>query len=74
MATYAPVAGAPRDVLPEPPTADDPVAELLVRAAATGEEHVIKFTDTAAEIYARVPDPDVLAAAVRVRDLLAPPD
>jgi hypothetical protein len=74
MATYAPVAGAPRDVLPEPPTADDPVAELLVRAAATGEEHVIKFTDTAAEVYARVPDPDVLAAAVRVRDLLAPPD
>ncbi|HET9139113.1 hypothetical protein [Actinophytocola sp.] len=71
LSTYAPVAGAPREVLPEPPTADDPVAELLDRAAATGEEHVIKFTDTAAEVYARSADPDVLAAAVRVRDLLS---
>ncbi|HEU5109632.1 MAG TPA: hypothetical protein VFT95_13910, partial [Micromonosporaceae bacterium] len=71
LSTYAPAAGAPREVLPEPPTADDPVAELLDRAAATGEEHVIKFTDTAAEVYARSADPDVLAAAVRVRDLLS---
>jgi hypothetical protein len=43
---------------------------VLDRAAANGDEHVIKFTDTAVEAYARTPDPDLLAAAVRVGQLL----
>jgi hypothetical protein len=70
ISTYAPVVGAPRHALPEAPNADDPVAEVLDRAAAHGDEHVIKFTDTAAEVYARTGNPDVLAAAERVRQLL----
>ncbi|MFL6143694.1 MAG: hypothetical protein ACJ72N_17765 [Labedaea sp.] len=70
ISTYAPVPGAPRETLPEPPDADDPVSEVLDRAAANGDEHVIKFTDTAVEAYARTPDPDLLAAAVRVGQLL----
>jgi hypothetical protein len=73
ISTYAPIAGAPRETLPEPLQAGDPVAEVLDRAAAHGDEHVIKFTDTAAEAYSRTPNPDILAAALRVTQLLDSP-
>jgi len=36
-----------------------------------GDEHVIKFTDTAAEAYERTGDADALAAALRVGALIA---
>ncbi|HEV2778762.1 MAG TPA: questin oxidase family protein [Actinophytocola sp.] len=70
ISTYAPVAGAPREALPEAPNADDPVAEVLDRAAANGDEHVIKFTDTAAEVFNRTGNPDALAASLRVGQLI----
>jgi len=70
IAMYAPIEGAPRETLPNAPTADDPVAEVLARAAENGDEHVIKFTDTAVEVYGRTEDPEVLAAAVRIQGLL----
>jgi hypothetical protein len=72
LSTYAPVEGAPREVLPEPPAADDMVADVLERANANGDEHVLKFTDTAVDAYDATGDPETLAAALRVGQLLGP--
>lgn len=72
VSAYEPGHTVPRTELPEAPRADDPVADLLERAVANGDEHVIKFTDTAVEVYQASGDPDALAAAVRARDLIAP--
>jgi hypothetical protein len=46
------------------------VAELLDRAIGHGDEHVIKFSDTAAEVYARTGHADALAAALRAGELI----
>ncbi|MFC4587225.1 questin oxidase family protein [Sphaerisporangium corydalis] len=73
VSAYAPAGAAPRAALPVAPEADDPVAEVLDRAVAHGDEHVIKFTDTAAEVYSRTGDPGALAAALRVGALIAAP-
>ncbi len=57
-----------------PPAAGPGAAvEVLDRAVAHGDEHVIKFTDTAAEVYARTGQPDALAAALRVGTLIPSP-
>lgn len=66
---YAPAEPAPREDLP---TGSDAVAEVLDRAVAHGDEHIIKFTDTAAEVYTRTGHPDALAAALRAIDLIQP--
>jgi hypothetical protein len=47
-------------------------AETLDRAARHGDEHVIKFSDTAVEVFDRTGHPDALAAAVRAGELIAP--
>ena len=39
--------------------------ETFARAVEHGDEHVIKFADTAADVYARAGNPDALATAVR---------
>ena len=70
LSTYAPVEGAPRGELPAAPADSDPIAEALDRAAVNGDEHVIKFTDTAVEVYERTGNSDALAASVRVTQLL----
>jgi hypothetical protein len=70
VAMYEPAAAVPRAELPTAPTAADPATETVERAAAHGDEHVIKFTDTAADVYARTGDPDSLAAAVVASHLL----
>jgi hypothetical protein len=59
-----------RPTLPAGPGA---VAKVLDRAVAHGDEHVIKFTDTAAEVYARTGQADALAAALRVGTLIPSP-
>jgi hypothetical protein len=46
------------------------VTELVDRAVAHGDEHVIKFTDTATESYQRTGNPDALAACVRAAELI----
>ncbi len=48
---------------PPPGTGSPTAAEVLERAVAHGDEHVIKFADTAAEVHERTGDPDALAAA-----------
>nr|WP_296065018.1 questin oxidase family protein [uncultured Actinoplanes sp.] len=72
-ATYAPAQPASRSSVVPFARFDDPVAEVLHRSAHHGDEHVIKFTDTAVEAYERSRDPDLLAAALRAGELIASP-
>jgi hypothetical protein len=71
FAAYAPPEGAapaPQPALPGGPGA---AAEMLDRAVHHGDEHVIKFTDTAAEVYDRTGRAEALAAALRVGALIS---
>lgn len=70
IAAYAPPEPAPRAELPVVTPGPDAVADLVDRATAHGDEHVIKFADTAADAYQHTGDPDMLAAAVRVSTLI----
>jgi hypothetical protein len=74
VAMYAPAQAADPSALPAAPTQSDtdadPVAEVLQRAAENRDEHVLKFSDTAAESYERTGDPDTLAAALRAEQLI----
>lgn len=69
-AAYGPAEPAPRAELPAAPTDSDGVSEVLDRAVQHRDEHVLKFTDTAADVYERTGNPDALAAAVRVEELI----
>jgi hypothetical protein len=71
-AIYAPSAPAMRDDLPDPPTGPQAVEETFARAVEHGDEHVIKFADTAADVYTRSGADDALAAAVRATELISP--
>lgn len=62
---YAPPAGLPKDELPGAREGD-----LMPWAIDHGDEHVIKFADTALDAYRHSGDSDVLAAAQRVGDLI----
>jgi len=73
FAAYAPPEGAKparRPVLPAGPAA---AAEALDRAIDHGDEHVIKFTDTAAEVYTRTGEAGALAAALHAGTLIPSP-
>lgn len=74
VAMYAPSAPAGPDQLPKAPNSSDthadPVAEVLRRATENRDEHVLKFSDTAAEVYERTGNPDTLAAALRAEQLI----
>jgi hypothetical protein len=62
---YAPAAG--RDTRTPAPASQHDVVE---QAVAHGDEHVIKFADTAAEVFERTGNPDALAAAAHARELI----
>jgi hypothetical protein len=69
VATYAPPLPAPAaDVVHavRRPTRED----ALQQAAEHGDEHVLKFADTAVEAYDRTGDPDLLAATLHVGALI----
>ncbi len=69
-AIYAPAAPADRSELPAPPPGPQAAEETFARAVEHGDEHVIKFADTAADVHARTGNPDALAAAVRSTQLI----
>jgi hypothetical protein len=69
-AIYAPGAPAPREELPAAPAGPEAVAETFARAVDHGDEHVIKFADTAVDVHARTGSPAVLAAAIRAVELV----
>jgi len=68
-AIYAPAAPAAPTELPDPPTGPQAAEEAFARAVEHGDEHVIKFADTAADVFARTGDPSALAAAIRATHL-----
>jgi hypothetical protein len=70
-AIYSPAAPAGPAGLPDPPAGPDAAGETFARAVEHGDEHVIKFADTATEVYARTGNPEALAAAVRAAQLTA---
>ncbi|MDF6042998.1 questin oxidase family protein [Streptomyces sp. JH14] len=63
-AAYSPAEAAPRTAAPSAPSAD----EIFARAAAHGDDHTIKFTDTALDVG----DATALAAALRSIELNPP--
>ena len=67
---YAPAAPAARTALPDSPGGPQAAEETFARAVEHGDEHVIKFADTAADAFARTGDPDALAAAIRATHLI----
>jgi hypothetical protein len=71
FAAYAPPDAAVPAPTPTGPTGPGAVADLLDRAVDHGDEHVIKFTDTAAEVYARTGHADAVAAALRCGALIS---
>jgi hypothetical protein len=50
------------------------IDEVFARAVAHGDEHAIKFADTAAEVYERTGNPAAIAAAVRAVELIPRPE
>jgi len=70
-AVYAPAVPAARTELPGAPAGPHAADDTFARAVDHGDEHVIKFADTAADAYARTGNADALAAAVRAADLIA---
>ena len=69
-AIYAPAAPAEPTALPDPPDGPQTAEETFARAVEHGDEHVIKFADTAADVYARTGNPGALAAAIRATRLI----
>jgi Questin oxidase-like len=69
FAAFAP----PEAANPEPAKPAGTIADVLDRAVEHGDEHVIKFTDTAAEACTRTGQPDTLAAALRAATLIPSP-
>jgi len=67
---YAPVTRAPRTALPDSPGGPQAAEETFARAVEHGDEHVIKFADTAADVFARTGNPAALAAAIRATHLI----
>ena len=67
---YAPATPAARTALPDSPGGPQATEETFARAVEHGDEHVIKFADTAADAFARTGDPDALAAAIRATHLI----
>ena len=70
-AIYAPAVPAMRSDLPDSPAGPQAAEETFARAVEHGDEHVIKFADTAADVYARSGADDALAAAIRATDLIS---
>jgi hypothetical protein len=71
-AAYAPAAPPEHPGRPAP-GGTDPASDTLARAARHGDEHVLKFTDTAVEVYRRTGHAAALAAAQHAAQLIDPP-
>jgi hypothetical protein len=69
-AVYAPAAPAARTALPDALGGPQAAEAAFARAVEHGDEHVIKFADTAVDVYARTGDPAALAAAIRATQLI----
>ena len=70
VSAFAPAATPPSAGLPTVTPGAQPEENILDAATEHGDEHVIKFADTAADVYARTGAPEALAAARHVADLI----
>lgn len=70
LSAYAPAQPMPRVQLPVVEPTTDATDDAMDLAVTNGDEHVIKFSDTAVDVFARTGDAEALAAAARVRALL----
>jgi hypothetical protein len=70
---------APPELAPGPPvrgplaggqSRQDVISDTFARAVEHGDAHVIKFADTAVEVYARTGNPDAIAAARLAAELI----
>jgi hypothetical protein len=61
---------APHAAITPPPAASASAAEAFARAAQHGDEHVIKFADTALDVFQWTGDQLALIAATRATDLI----
>jgi hypothetical protein len=74
-AVYAPAEPAPRAELPKPPggqSREETAREVFTLAVEHGDAHVIKFADTAIDVFARTGNPDAIAAALHAAELIEP--
>jgi hypothetical protein len=71
-AAYAPAA-SPQYAARQACRSTDPASDALARAARHADEHVLKFTDTAVDVYRRTGQPTALAAARHAAQLIDPP-
>ena len=74
-AVYAPAVPAPRAQLQQPPggqSREETAREVFARAVEHGDAHVIKFADTAVDVFTRTGNPDAIAAALRAAELIEP--
>jgi len=73
-AVYAPAEPARPAQPPQPPGAgqsrEETARDTFARAVEHGDAHVIKFADTAVEVFARTGNPDAIAAALRAAQLI----
>lgn len=68
VAAYGPAEPAAREELPAAPERE----EAFDRAVRHGDEHAIKFADTALDVYDRTGDADALAGVIRAVDFIEP--
>ena len=75
-AVYAPAEPAPRAQLPGlfagQGSREETARDAFARAVEHGDEHVIKFADTAVEVFARTGEPDAIVAVFRAIELIEP--
>ncbi|MGH3151665.1 MAG: hypothetical protein ACRDOB_13205, partial [Streptosporangiaceae bacterium] len=72
-AIYAPAVPAPPAGRPDLPDSSQAAEEVFARAVDHGDEHVIKFADTTADVFARTGNPAALAASIRAVQLVPRP-
>jgi hypothetical protein len=70
-APSGPASAGRRTTVPDGAGAMD---EVFARAVAHGDEHAIKFADTAADVYQRTGNPAAIAAALRAVELIPRPE
>jgi hypothetical protein len=69
---YAPRTAAAGAHVPDSSDSDS-ADSTFDRAVAHGDEHVIKFADTAIDVYRRCGNPNVLSAAIHAMKTIAKP-
>ena len=69
-AIYAPAGAAPPSGEAPAPAGADEAASMFARAVEHGDAHVVKFADTALDVFGRTGNPDALAAAHQAADLI----